>query len=87
MAYVYILKSKRDGRYYVGSTLDLEKRLRHHKSGCTPSTKRFGEVGLVCKQFYASLKDARMVEKKLKALKRRDYLEKIITDGYIKLGP
>ena len=46
MAYVYILESLRDGRYYIGSTKDIEKRLKHHKSGFTHSTKRFGGIPL-----------------------------------------
>lgn len=86
MAYVYILKSLRDDRYYVGSTENLEKRLKHHKGGFTPSTKRFGGIELVFQQRYESLKDARYIEKKLKNLKRKDYLDKIIKDGFIKLS-
>ena len=85
MAYLYILKSLRDGRYYIGSTSNIEQRLRHHKGGYTPSTKRFGEVELIFKQYYELLKDARIIEKKLKKLKRKDYLDKIIKDGFIKM--
>ncbi|WP_291861625.1 GIY-YIG nuclease family protein [Marinilabilia sp.] len=37
--YVYILYStSRDG-YYIGSTSDVEERLKRHNSGATPSTK------------------------------------------------
>ena len=85
MSHVYILRSLRDGRYYVGSTDNLKQRLIHHQKGFTPSTKRFGGVKLVFKQEYGDLKKARVVEKKLKKLKRRDYLEKIIKDGKIKM--
>ena len=85
MAYVYILKSTRDGRYYIGSSKNLNDRLRHHKSGFTHSTKRFGDIELVFKQKYPSLEKARYIEKRLKNLKRKDYLKKIIEDGYIKL--
>jgi len=86
MSFVYILKSLKDGRYYIGSTNNLEARLRHHKGGFTPSTKRFGGVELIFQQEYKLLKDARYIEKRLKNLKRKDYLEKIIKDGYIKLS-
>ncbi|NCO23334.1 endonuclease [bacterium (Candidatus Moisslbacteria) CG02_land_8_20_14_3_00_36_53] len=85
MAYVYILESLRDGRYYIGSTKNLEKRLKHHKSGFTHSTKRFGEIKLVFKQQYDSLEKARFIERKLKRLKWKDYLKKIIKDNFIKL--
>ena len=85
MAYVYILESLRDGRYYVGSTKDLDKRLNHHKKGFTPSTKRFGGVKLVFQQEFQLLKDARYIENRLKRLKRKDYLDKIVKDGYVKI--
>lgn len=85
MPYVYILKSSLDSRFYIGSTNNLVERLKHHKSGGTPTTKRFGEIELVFSQKYESLKDARTVERKLKRLKRRDYIEKIIKDGFIKM--
>ena len=84
MAYVYIIESVRDGRYYIGSTINIEERLRHHLYGGTPSTRRFGRIRLVFKQYYPSLREARTVERKLKGLKRKDYLKKIVQDGYIK---
>ena len=86
MAYVYILQSLRDGRFYVGSTINLEQRLKHHFGGFTPSTKRFEQIKLVFSQEYPTLKKARMIEKKLKKLKRKDYVEKIVKDGKIKMG-
>jgi putative endonuclease len=39
MYYSYILKSLKDGRYYYGSSEDVEKRLRKHNSGQVRSTK------------------------------------------------
>jgi len=39
MWYVYILKSERDGRLYVGSTDDLKRRLREHDAGQCQSTR------------------------------------------------
>lgn len=86
MAWVYILKSRYHDRYYVGSTVDLKSSLLHHKGGYTPSTKKFGEIDLVLSQQYDSLEKARIVERKIKLLKRKDYIKKMISDGYIKLG-
>lgn len=65
----------------------MQERLSHHKRGFTPSTKRLGELDLVFSQKYATLKEARSVERKLKKLKRKDYIEKIIKDGFIKIHP
>ena len=87
MAYVYILKSLRNGRFYIGSTINLEKRLKHHFGGFTPSTKRFGKMELVLSQEYSTLSEARKIENKIKKLKRKDYIEKMIKDKIIKLHP
>jgi len=87
MAYVYILESTRDGRYYIGSCVDIIDRLHQHKSGWTPSTRRFGGFNLVLKQEYHKLSEARAVERKLKKLKRKDYLSKIVREGKIHWRP
>ena len=39
MYFVYILFSSKSGKYYIGSTDNLESRLKHHNAGATPSTK------------------------------------------------
>ncbi len=66
MAYVYILKTE-SGKYYVGSTTDLRKRMSHHVGGFTPSTKRLGNNELIFSQKYLTLAQAREVEKRIKA--------------------
>lgn len=87
MPHVYILKSLRDGRYYIGSTNDLKIRMKHHFGGYTPTTKRFGRLELVLVQEFNTLKEARSVEMKLKRLKRRDYIEKMVEDKVINIRP
>jgi len=84
MAFVYILESE-SGAFYIGSTLDINQRVRHHAGGYTPSTKRLGKMHLVLTQQYSTLSEARKVERQLKKLKRKDYIRKIVADGYIKL--
>jgi len=39
MWYVYVLKSRVDGRHYVGSTNDLKRRLREHNDGICEATR------------------------------------------------
>ena len=39
MYYIYILFSLKTDKYYIGSTDDLARRLKHHNAGSTPSTK------------------------------------------------
>ncbi|MDD5489247.1 MAG: GIY-YIG nuclease family protein [Candidatus Moranbacteria bacterium] len=87
MPHVYILESLRDKRYYIGSTTNLDARLKHHHKRLTPSTSRFGGVKLVFSQEYSTIREARTIERKLKKLKRRDYIDKIIEDGNIRMNP
>jgi len=86
MPCVYILEFI-NGKFYIGSTSDLDRRIEQHINGHTPSTKRLGDGNgkLVLKQDYRTLKEARAVEYKLKKLKRHDYIAKIVQDGYIKI--
>lgn len=77
MAYVYILQGS-SGRYYIGSTVNLDKRCKNHARGHTHTTARMGALEMKFNQWYDFLEDARRVERKLKKLKRRDYIEKII---------
>lgn len=83
-AFVYIIKDD-GGRLYVGSTVDIKKRFAAHLGGHTQTTRNMKNIRLAVRQIYPTLQDARRVEKRLKRLKRRDYLEKIIQDGYIKI--
>lgn len=86
MSFVYILQND-IGKYYIGSTINLEDRINHHMGGYTPSTKRLGNLRLIFSQKYHTLKEARSVEMKLKKLKRHDYIANIVKDGFIKIKP
>lgn len=86
MCFVYIPKSQ-DGKYYVGSTSDLDKRVKHHKGGFTHSTRRMKNPEVVLTQEYKTMADARSVERKIKRLKRKDYIEKMVQEGKIALVP
>jgi putative endonuclease len=83
MAHVYILKSE-DEIFYIGSTDNLERRLKQHASGHTQTTRQKKIYKLVFKQKFPTLADARKIEKRIKKWKRKDYIEKIVQDGYIK---
>lgn len=36
---VYVIRSLKDGKYYIGSTSDVEARLNYHNAGRQRSTK------------------------------------------------
>jgi len=69
MAWVYILRGS-SGRHYIGSTVDLYARLAQHLRGHTHTTKRLGEnVEVVASKKVATLREARRIERVLKAKK------------------
>jgi len=41
MFFVYVIRSEKDGRFYVGLTSDVEQRVIQHNKGMTFSTKGF----------------------------------------------
>jgi len=83
-AWIYVLQFQKNTRYYVGSTDNLKRRLYQHAKGNTPSTKSLGSFQMVFQQKVASLAIARRIEKRIKSWKRKDFIEKIIKDGFIK---
>jgi putative endonuclease len=69
MAWVYILRGS-NGRHYIGSTTDLERRLAEHQRGHTHTTKRLGDsLERVASAEFPSLAEARAFERTLKARK------------------
>ena len=66
MFYVYVLQSELDReRFYLGSTVDLKKRLQSHNAGENKATKG-QQWKLVYYEAYISLDAARKREHKLK---------------------
>jgi len=70
MYYTYILKSKKDYQFYIGSTNDLRKRFKEHNNGKVFSTKARRPFGLIYYEAYKSEKDARKREASLKLRSR-----------------
>ncbi|MFH0863984.1 MAG: GIY-YIG nuclease family protein [Candidatus Gottesmanbacteria bacterium] len=66
MFYVYILKSKKDGNLYTGSTNDLKRRIEEHNSGLVYSTKNRKPFKLIYYEAYSDESDARNREHNLK---------------------
>lgn len=83
MPCVYIIKSRRNNRYYIGSTTDIVVRLMEHNRGKNPSTKNRGPWDIVFSQEFTSLPEARRVERKLKSFKSRRIIDKIVATGTI----
>ena len=84
--YLYILKSDKSGKYYVGSSDNPQRRLEtQHNEGFVRSTRSGIPWKLIFIQEYLDLPMARRIEYKLKKLKSRVIIEKIISDNFCKL--
>ncbi len=66
MFYVYLIRSKKDGNLYLGSTKDLRQRFSLHNRGLVPSTKNRRPFELIYYEAYRSESDARHREHNLK---------------------
>lgn len=81
--FIYILRSEKNGRYYIGSTNDVERRFKEHVDGKVKATRDIRPVFLVFQQEYETLRKARQVEQKLKSFKRKDIIKRIVTEKKI----
>lgn len=73
----YILKSLKNGSYYVGSTRDINARIIRHMKGLVRSTRNIRPVQLVYTEEFATYKEALYREKQIKGWKSRFAIEKL----------
>ena len=79
MAFIYVLKSLKNGKRYVGSTKTTpEERLEKHNYGANRFTNRNRPYILVYKEELASSKEARQRENFLKSGVGRKFLDDIL---------
>lgn len=78
MYFVYILKSLKDLRYYIGQTENIEVRLKKHNRGEVKSTKFRVPFILMKKEVFETRGEAMKRENYLKSLKGGNEFRKII---------
>lgn len=76
--YFYILWNEKDDRYYTGSTNNLKRRLKEHRSGKTRTTRILKTDKLVYFEEYDSETEARLREKKIKLYKSKNYIRWLV---------
>jgi putative endonuclease len=77
-ATLYIIQSK-EGYVYVGSTTDIEKRLRQHNEHKAGWTKRGTEWKIIYQEDCASIAEGRMRERWFKSGIGREKIKQILT--------
>jgi putative endonuclease len=78
MAFVYILQSETTGRFYVGSTNNLERRVGEHHRGKDLATRGHGPWKLVYQEQFEILADARRREYEIKQWKSSKLIRALI---------
>ncbi len=76
MFYIYILKSKKDKKLYIGSTPDLRSRFQEHNNGKVRSTSYRRPLELIYYEAYKTEEIARKRERQLKSGKAHMALKK-----------
>jgi putative endonuclease len=78
MYYTYILQSLKDEKYYIGSTSDIESRLKFHNSGLQRSTRHRVPFRLVYSESFEDKPEAINREKQIKSYKGGEAFKKLI---------
>ena len=75
MWYAYVLRSKKKGSWYIGSTKDLQKRITSHNARRNKATKHGAPWELLYYEAGHSRDDARAREKYLKSGMGRRFIK------------
>jgi putative endonuclease len=78
MAWLYILQSKSTGRFYIGSTNELRRRISEHQRGNCLATRGRGPWELVYQETYDMLLEARRRELQVKKWKSAARIRELI---------
>ncbi len=79
-SHVYILECK-NGSYYIGSTKNLQNRLKAHENGKVKSTKNILPFSVKFVEKYSEYKFAVKREKQLKSWKKRAAIERLFKNN------
>ena len=78
MYYVYILRSLKDSKYYIGYTGDIERRLQDHNRGKSKAIKYRGPFELIYKEEHKTRIEAIRREIEIKKYKGGNEFKKLL---------
>jgi len=74
---LYVIKSRKSGRRYVGITSNLQRRLREHSNGNTKAGQLLRAFALIHTEEFPDHRSARVREKLLKSGQGRKWLDEV----------
>lgn len=74
--YVYVLRSKKDDKFYFGKTTNLKERFETHQKGKVPSTKNRLPLELIYYEACRSSKDSSRREMYFKTYHGKSFINK-----------
>ena len=78
MFVTYILQSQKTGKYYIGSTQDLTKRIKIHNQNKVASTKNKGPWTLIYTKYFMTRSEACRKELEIKSFKGGNSFPKLV---------
>ena len=78
MYYTYVIQSTQNGKYYIGSTNNIPKRLQRHNSGTVKATKSYIPYKLVYYEEYEQRSAAIKREYEIKRYKGGNAFKKLL---------
>lgn len=84
MYFVYILKSNSRGKFYIGSTSDVLKRLEQHNTARSGYTNVGQPWELVYSERFSTKLEAIKREKEIKRMKSARYIESLVNTQSLK---
>jgi putative endonuclease len=79
MYFVYVLKSLKDHKYYIGSTSDIDARLLYHNSGRQRSTKHRIPFILIRTETYPDKSEALKRGKQIKSYNGGEAFKRLLS--------
>jgi len=87
MPFTYIIQSDSTGRWYFGSTSNLEERIEYHNRGWNTSTKGRGPWKLVFVRAFSTIEEAREFEFHLKKVRNNSFISRKFKEYFIGNSP
>jgi len=78
MFYTYIIQSESTGKYYIGSTHNVELRIKRHNEGRSSYTRNRGPWQLKYTEAFKDLSSALKRENFIKRQKSKKYIQSLI---------